>query len=161
VKQSGVTFDESLLDPFVGYVDLGMYEEANAELEKLPNEIKTHPVVLLARLELLVEMKRWEEGVNLGQSLAKLWPQEFEFRFKAAYCLHELRRTQEAKDTLIDAPVNQRKTALYFYNMACYETQLGNVAQAKLLLKSCFERDKKWRAEALEDPDLEPLWASL
>jgi tetratricopeptide (TPR) repeat protein len=156
-----VIFDESLLEPFVGYVDLGMYEDANDELEKLPNEVKAHPMVLLARLELLVEMKRWEDGAALGSSLAKLWPQENEFHFKAAFCLHELKRTKEAKDTLIAAPAGLRKSALYFYNMACYETQLENVEQAKLLLKSCFEKDKKWRVEALDDPDLEPLWASL
>jgi predicted Zn-dependent protease len=138
-----------------------MFKEASDELEKLPDEIKPHPMVLLARLELLVEMKRWEEGAVLGLSLVKLWPQEHEFHFKAAYCLHELKRTQEAKDTLVAAPDELRKTGLFFYNMACYETQLGNVGQAKLLLKSCFEKNKKWRVEALDDPDLEPLWASL
>ncbi len=42
------------------------------------------PKVLLARLEVLVEMKQWEDGALLGQSLAKLWPQEQEFHFNAA-----------------------------------------------------------------------------
>jgi tetratricopeptide (TPR) repeat protein len=156
-----VPFDESLLTPFIGYLELGMYPDANDELEKLPSDVKAHPIVLLARLELLVEMERWEDGVILGASLIKLWPQEHEFRFKTAYCLHELKRTKEARETLATAPADLLKTALFFYNMACYETQLGNLGEALLLLESCFAKDKNWRAEALEDPDLELLWDSL
>jgi tetratricopeptide (TPR) repeat protein len=156
-----MAFDDSLLEPFVGYLDLGMFHEANEELEKLPPDAKSHPLVLLARLELLVEMKRWEDGAILGQSLAKLWPEQHEAWFKAAYCLHELKRTSEAKATLTRAPADLRETALFLYNMACYETQLGNIAPAKVLLNSCFGKEKKWRQQALDDPDLQPLWDSL
>lgn len=150
-----------LLQPFYGYVHLGMFLDANEELEKLPNEIKTQPLVLEARLELLVEMEKWEDGVLLGQSLLELWPQELEFHFKTAYCLHELKRTKEAKMTLESAPASIRLTALYCYNLACYETQLGNLGIAKLLLQECFVKEPRYREEALDDPDLEPLWESL
>jgi tetratricopeptide (TPR) repeat protein len=150
----------SLLQPFYGYLELKMYVEANDELEGLPTKLKVHPVVLLCRLELLVEMKRWEDGVTLGQSLCGLWPDEMEFWFRSAYCLHELKRTLEAKDTLLKAPMAIRDTAVFSYNLACYETQLGNLKEAKRLLKECFERDEGFRVDALEDPDLEPLWSS-
>jgi hypothetical protein len=74
-----------LLEPFNGYLHLGMFIDANDELEKLPTVIKTHPKVLEARLVLLMEMDKWEEGVLLGESLIQLWPQEHEFHFKTAY----------------------------------------------------------------------------
>jgi tetratricopeptide (TPR) repeat protein len=150
-----------LMQPFYGYLHLEMYAEANDELENLPNEAKAHPLVLLGRLELLMEMARWEDGVILGQSLCELWPDEYEFWFKAAYCLHEDKRTAEAKATLIRAPAAIRDTALYCYNLACYETQLGNLGEAKTLLKQCFQKDKRLREGALDDPDLEPLWDSF
>lgn len=152
---------ETLLEPFTGYFHLGMFHEANDVLEALPVELKTHPKVLEARLVLLMEMKKWEDGVLLGQSLIELWPQELEFHFKTAYCLHELWRTREAKETLEAAPSAIRDTAVFYYNLACYEAQLGNVDEAKQLLKQCFQKEPRYREEALDDPDLEPLWKSL
>jgi len=152
---------EMLLEPFTGYLHLGMFLDANDELEKLPTEFRTHPKVLEARLVLLMEMERWEDGASLGESLIQLWPQEHEFHFKTAYCLHELENTRKAKQTLLSAPESIRDTALYCYNLACYETQLGNIEEAKRLLTVCFTREPGYREESLGDPDLEPLWESL
>lgn len=152
---------EPLLQTFRGYLELGMYSDANDELEKLATELKTNPLVLSARLELLVEMARWEDGALLGESLSRLWPSELEFYFKTAYCLHELKRTEEAKGTLQAAPHSIRKTALYHYNRACYETQLGNLPEAKRLLTECFAIEPRYREESLDDPDLQPIWTAL
>ena len=152
---------ETLLQPYVGYLSLGMYDDANEALESLPTEIKTHRLVLWARLDLLVEMRKWEEGVLLGESLCKLWPDQREFVIRTAYCLHELKRTAEAKDMLLNAPASHRESAVFNYNLACYETQLGNIDEAKKLLVSCFQKDKDFRGQALDDPDLEPLWESI
>jgi len=152
---------EILLEPFVGYFDLGMLREAGEELENLPAEVKDDPMVLLARMEWLMEMEHWEEGASFGKSSCNLWPRLDEFFFKTAYCLHEMKRTQEAKETLVGAPLSIRKGALYFYNLACYETQLGNMEEAKSLLKTCFRKDSDYRDESMADPDLTPLKAFL
>jgi tetratricopeptide (TPR) repeat protein len=138
-----------------------MFLEANDVLENLPTEIKTHPKLLKARLILLMELEKWEEGIMLGESLIKLWPQEIEFHFKTAYCLHELKRTREAKAILESAPRSIWDTALFYYNSACYESQLGNIDEAKLLLKQSFAKEPRYREKALDDPDLEPVWTSL
>jgi hypothetical protein len=108
-----------------------------------------------------MEMKRWDDGIILSQSLCGLWRTQEHFFVKTAYCLHELCRTEEAKKMLLYAPTSLRETALFNYNLACYETQLGNLEQAKVLLKTCFEKDKDFREEALDDPDLAPLWDSI
>jgi tetratricopeptide (TPR) repeat protein len=152
---------DALLDPFFGYVHLKMYDEANEVLESLPEEYKTDSTVLLARLDLVMAMKLWAEGAVLGKSLCELWPGELEFWFRTAFCLHELKRTQEAKDTLLHAPPCIQETATFCYNLACYETQLGNLAEGKRLLKLCFGRNKAFREESVRDPDLKPLWDSL
>lgn len=47
------------------------------------------------------------------------------------------------------------------YNLACYECQLGHLELAKGHLKRTFEIEKSFRAEALDDPVLKPLWDSL
>ena len=148
-----------ILEPFAGYLALGMYHDANDELENLPTVLKAHPTVLSARLDLLIEMKRWEDGAILGSSLFKLWPEECEHYVRTAFCLHEMKQTKEARKTLLGAPEALRDQAVYYYNMACYEAQLGNLAEARRYLDICFEMDKNYRAESLDDLDLAPLWA--
>jgi hypothetical protein len=117
---------QSLLEPFYGYLELEMDSDANDFLEELPNELKSHPLVYSARLDLLMAMARWEDGVILGQSLCKNWPKQNDFWFRTAYCQHELKKTAEAKETLLSAPTGLRDAPLYSYNLACYEAQLGN-----------------------------------
>jgi tetratricopeptide (TPR) repeat protein len=154
-------FSPGLLEPFAGYLSLGMYNDANDVLENLPTQLKTHPSVLSARLDLLIKMKRWEDGVILGRSLFKLWPDECSFYVRTAFCLHEMRRTQEARQTLLEGPEALRGHAVYFYNLACYEAQLGNIAEAKRQLSIAFKMDQNYKAESLDDPDLEPLWRTI
>ncbi|MEJ0000948.1 MAG: hypothetical protein WDO13_18320 [Verrucomicrobiota bacterium] len=102
-----------------------MDTEANDALEALPDEIKSHPLVYSARLELLVIMERWDDGVILGQSLCRQFPRQLDFWFRTAYCLHAMKRTAEARETLLSAPSAISGTPLYCYNQACYEAQLG------------------------------------
>jgi predicted Zn-dependent protease len=154
-------FSVELLQPFLGYLDLQMFHEANDELESLPNEYKTRPEVLSARLELLMAMRRWEDGALLAQSLSKLWPDHDEWYIRTAFCLHELKRTADARAVLLNGPETLKDNAVYHYNMACYEAQLGHVKKAKQYLSTCFKMEKKFKAEALEDPDLEPVWTSI
>jgi hypothetical protein len=45
--------------------------------------------------------------------------------------------------------------------MACREAQLGNLTEEKRLLTACFSKDPGFRAGALDDPDLAPIWDSL
>jgi tetratricopeptide (TPR) repeat protein len=150
-----------LLKSFTGYIQLGMYLDAHEELESLPSEAKTNPMVLEARMMLFVELQKWDEGVLLGESLRKLWPGYLEFHFKTAYCLHELKRTKDAKEVLLAAPDPIRETALYYYTLACYDTELGNHDQARDQLRQCFVIDPKFREIALEEVSLEPLWQCI
>ncbi len=152
---------ELLLQPFYGYFELEMYESASEELENLPLKVKTHPTVLLARLDLLLEMERWEDGIIAGKSYCDLYPLQSEFWIKTAYCLHELKRTAQAKSTLMSGPSDMHEQPIYLYNLAGYEAQLGNLNEAKRLLRECFKKDKSYRQASLTDPDLKPVWNSL
>jgi hypothetical protein len=54
-----------------------------------------------------------------------------------------------------------KEEALWHFNLACYECQLGSMEAAKERLSETFRIDPKMRNQALEDEDLEPLWAAL
>jgi hypothetical protein len=47
------------------------------------------------------------------------------------------------------------------YNLACYECQLGNLDSAKLYLEQAIRMNPGFRKQALDDPDLDPLWKAL
>lgn len=132
-----------LLMSFQGYLELGMDQEAIDVLEDLPHDAKVHPAVLLCQFDLLIHKKKWEEGVILGQSLCDRWPGKGEFWFRTAFCLHELRRTIEARQVLLNAPKTLRQIPVYSYNLACYEAQLGDLLAAKHCSKSAFRRHQK------------------
>jgi hypothetical protein len=49
------------------------------------------------------------------------------------------------------------------YNLACYESQLGRLEQAKNWLEKAFALGdaRKLKLAALDDPDLQPLWKEI
>lgn len=140
-----------------GYLELGMPEEALAELEALSPEELIRPEVLRIRLSIAVEAKRWEAGLLLSRQLCAAEPRETHGYIQAAYCLHELGRTAEAKQTLLDGPQTLLLEAIYYYNMGCYHARLGEIEDAQAYVERAFELDPEFRENARTDPDLENL----
>jgi tetratricopeptide (TPR) repeat protein len=76
-------------------------------------------------------------------------------------CHHELGRTDESKDFLKSGPKPLKESPVCFYNLACYEAQLGNFEKTKESLNLSFEMDEKFRETAKTDPDLADYWVYL
>jgi predicted Zn-dependent protease len=148
------------LEPFLGYLDLQMFDEAMAELDALPSEFQEHELVGLGRLDVLLGLKKWDETVELGQTLCARLPQVETFFIHTAFAYHELRKTREAKQTLLSGPSSLQRQAVYFYNLSCYQAQLGELPEARKSLGRCFILDPEFRNDATDDPDLKPLRAS-
>lgn len=66
---------DQLLQPAIGYLQLGMVEEANDELEELPPEMRAADEVLALRIEILQRLAKWESARMLAESLAKRSPE--------------------------------------------------------------------------------------
>ena len=105
-------------------------------------------------------MKRWEEALQLAVVLSRLIPGHISPYLDMAFCLHEMKRTAEAKQCLLHGPEALKRNSTYYYNMACYDAQLGNLAGARAFLNQAVSMDGHYREMARHDPDLEPLRAS-
>jgi predicted Zn-dependent protease len=140
-----------------GYCELGMFDDALAELETLPAEYERHPTVVELRTVVLMQAKRWKLALTSSRSLCRVSPDRTTGFIHAAFCLHELGRTTEARDTLLSGPELLHKEPTYHYNLACYECALGNLDLARLHLERSFELDKKFKEYAKSDPDLAAL----
>ena len=66
-----------------------------------------------------------------------------------------------ARDILVASLPKFPREAIIYYNLACYDCQLGEIDSARQYLKQAFRIDPNWISQALEDQDLKPLWDYL
>lgn len=140
-----------------GYSELSMFEEALEELDSLPKPAARHPTAIELRTVILMQAKRWKPALDASRDLCRREPEKTSGFIHAAFCLHELGHTVEARDILLAGPNALHIEPTYHYNLACYECALGNFDLARMHLDKSFQLDKKFRDFARTDPDLAAL----
>ena len=141
-----------------GFFELGMIEDAFAELENLGEEAADMMEVIRLKADMLIEQKRWNEAFQMSQRLCESEPRGVQGYIHAAYCLHEMERTSDACDLLLAGPLHLREEPIWLYNLGCYHTVIGKHEEAVDYLEKSFLLDPTLRETAKSDPDLEPLW---
>jgi predicted Zn-dependent protease len=146
------------LDYAVGYLQLGMIDDARAELATLPPDALGSAPALAVRVEIAMSAEAWEEVVALTPQLVALDNTVERPWIAWAYALRELQRIEEAQEILLTGlRLVKNPTPLVSYNLACYACLLGDLAGARRLLAAVFAADKSWREIAREDDDLAAL----
>lgn len=141
-----------------GYFELGMLEDAMAELDSLPASMRERKEVLQMRLFIHMRVRRWTHALEISHALCRVNPDETLGFIHAAFCLHELGRTAEAKALLLAGPATLLDEATYHYNLGCYDAALGNIEDAQAHLRKSFKLDREFREYARTDPDLKGVW---
>jgi tetratricopeptide (TPR) repeat protein len=146
-----------------GWLELGNHLEANEELEQITAENRAHPAVLEVRWQIYAKAKNWDAALDIASALIRLAPEHALGWVHRSFCLHELKRTEEARDNLLRVVEKFPEDAIMRYNLACYECQLGRLEQAKTWLEKAFDLGdaRKLKLMALDDPDLGPLWKDI
>jgi|ERR1044071_2349443 tetratricopeptide (TPR) repeat protein len=146
-----------------GWVELGNHKEAWKELEEIRPEFRAHPDVLQIRWTVYAFARDWKAGVEICEALIKLESSRPEPWIHRSFALHELKRTQEALEKLLPAVHIFPNDWTIPYNLACYTCQLGKLKDAMTWLEKAIDFGGKTdvRQMALEDSDLEPLWANI
>jgi len=147
----------------IGWLDLGNWQDANEELEKIAPTLRSHPDVLEVRLQIYAKAGKREPCVDIGNALVQAVPQRpFGWIFRSSV-LHKLKRTQEAADLLKPAADLFSDEWLIRYNLACYASQLGHRKEAWKWLEDAFDLGdpRQVKLMALDDQDLEPLWTEI
>lgn len=141
-----------------GYFELGMLDEAREEFDRLRSEDRLMPEALQLNVQMHLSEGGWEAALALSRQLCDVEPQAISGYIHAAYCLHELGRTEEARDFLLEGPESLREEPVFFYNLGCYEARLGETDSARAWLLRSFELDETLRHQAKSDPDLVGVW---
>ena len=144
-----------------GYLELGMVEEALAELVAVQSPMISDPDLIEMRLHILMQGGRWSDALASAEELLRLNSSAISAYIHGAFALHELGRTTEARDLLLKGPQVLRNDPTFHYNIGCYEAVLGNNDSAMRSLKKSFALDETYRDFAKQDPDLEAIRAEL
>jgi Flp pilus assembly protein TadD len=155
--------DSHHLSAAVGWMELGNLIEAGAELGSISPENQSHPDLLEVRWSLCAHERQWDAALALAERLVSAAPERCSGWIDRSYSLHELKRTEEAREKLLPAAARFPDVTTIPYNLACYESQLGRLDRARrwlTLAMSVGKRDAVL-AQALKDSDLRLLWPEL
>ena len=148
---------EKILLAAQGYLELGMAGEALAELDGLPAAYRRRSDVLKLRVSVALQARRWKDGLAASRRLCTAEPDDTIGFIHAAFCLHEMGRTEEARNLLLHGPSALLNEATYYYNMGCYNARLGHLEDAQNYLRMSFSLDRKLLHLAQHDPDLKEV----
>jgi tetratricopeptide (TPR) repeat protein len=144
-----------------GYVELGMFLEADTELDKIDPFNRAAPEILAIRLAIYHGLKKWKLMQEIAKRLAEFQPDDIQWTISLAYATRRADSIHAAKEILLNAEPKFPKEGIIKYNLACYSCHTGDIEMAKNYLKKAFEIDSSCRLNALNDEDLKPMWDSL
>lgn len=148
----------ALLQSALGYLHLGLFEDATEELEALPAELKTSREVLAIRADIFSQAGSWESMREIASVLVRNWPDDAGHWISLAYATRRCRDIGEAESILLTASERHDDEPLIHFNLACYAAQTGKFEAARKSLARAIALDEKIRELAIDDPDLDPLW---
>jgi tetratricopeptide (TPR) repeat protein len=156
--------DNFHLSAAIGWLELGNWQEANEELEKIAPALRGHPDVLLVRHEVYAKAEKWDVAAEIASALTKIRPGEPQFWIWQAYAARRMPGggIPQAKEILGKAEPMFPNVWTIYYNLACYCAQLNQLGECKEWFEKAMAIDEQTvKRLAIDDPDLKPLWDTL
>lgn len=153
--------DDRHLQAAVGYLGLGMIEDAANEIECLPPDQKNSSEVLGVRMEIYRATEKWTLLEVVARELWKRHQDHPVYWNELAWAVRRVDSVESANDILLDAVKKFPRDALTRFNLGCYACQMGEIKLAKEWVRQAIDFDPKFKLLALDDPDLEPLWETF
>ncbi len=143
-----------------GFLDLGMVDEAWAELDEIEPLERAHPSVVSMRLRILERMERFETGVEIARGAVRLHPEDLDIRLLGAALIRRATSIGEALRFLQDSAETFRGHGGYWFAIACLHCQIGDLKKTAECTRRAVDLDRSYQMRVLDDPDLEALRAS-
>jgi hypothetical protein len=104
----------------VGYVELGMFQDANDQLEKMDPFNRAAPEVLAVRIAFYHGLKKWELMRDIAKRLADFQPNDIQWTISYTYATRRAESIPATKDILLNGEPKFPEEAIIKYNLACY-----------------------------------------
>jgi hypothetical protein len=98
---------------------------------------------------------------TVAKRLAIHDPDEPQWTTSWAYATRRADSIEQARIILVNAIERMPNVAIFHFNLACYECQLGGLPKASKSLHRAFKLDPVMKVMALDDEDLRPLWEAM
>ena len=145
-----------------GYRLLGMYDESILILEDIPlGKDRWHSSVVEARYNTYRDAKEWELAMTMAKLKHESKPNSLEWLLNYADAHHQMGDTEKAIACLQDAEERFCEEAEYLFRLAKYHAILGNVEEAKDLVRRVFKLNGSFKADFLDDPAFDSVWRSF
>ncbi|MBS0657959.1 MAG: hypothetical protein JSR82_06900 [Verrucomicrobia bacterium] len=149
------------LDAVQGYLELGMFDDALAELAAIEGEFGPRYEVLMLRMMTLRGQQRWGEMREVCSILRETQPERAESWIWLADATRHCRSLGEAREILREAETMFPANPHVKFQLGCYSCQLGELEPAMRYVQEAVALDRRWLRVALSDRDVEPLWEIL
>jgi tetratricopeptide (TPR) repeat protein len=157
--------DRHHLSAAMGWLGLGNWREARAELDKISPQNRRAPAVLLTEYDVAAAAKDWGHAADVADMMVDVIRDQPAIWLSLAYAVRRKPGggIEQARAILTRAERLFPAQAMVAYNLACYECQLGNLDRARDWLDKAMARGdaREIKALALKDADLETLWDEI
>lgn len=140
-----------------GYLELGMVDEAAAELRRIPREERDATAVLALRALVLQEQGRWRALHTTAAELVRRQPEEAGAWVTWAYAARRAVSLAAAEEILRDAESRHPADPTIQFNLGCYACLRGDLKAARARVARAVALNAAFREHARADPDLEAL----
>lgn len=140
-----------------GYLELGLIDEAGAELARLSTVDQERPVALALRAAVLQEQQRWPELADVAAQLVRQQPAQSGWWIALAYAIRRSESLNEAEAVLREAERAHPHDPTIQFNLGCYACQRGDLRVALERVTRAIALDEEFRNAVTTDPDLAPL----
>lgn len=138
-----------------GYLELGLAEDALAELDELPGEVQASAVVQHLRVDAMFRRAQWREAMELCLPMLEQDPGDAAWWIQAAFATRRADSIAAAEAILQRGQKLHPGQSLIHYNLACYACIQGREEEAlSLLSRVSVEETETFLTMALKDDDL-------
>ena len=148
-----------------GYLELGMFEDAIAELDQLPESERDGEFATCFRLDIYNATEKWQEAARVAREGIERHPDCSHLYIMGAYAIRRAESLDAGKEFLLKGHLcmeeGKVETPMFWFNLGCYHSRLGDQENALSCVGNAVKIDANYKKLALVDPDLEPLWDSF
>ena len=139
-----------------------MFDESLLILEDIPlGKERWHPLVVEARYNTYRDAKEWTLAMIMAKLKHESKPNSLEWLLKYADGHHQMGDTEKAIACMKDAEGRFCEHPEYLFRLGKYHAILGNVEEAKNLVRRVFKLNGSFKAEFLDDPAFDSVWESF
>jgi tetratricopeptide (TPR) repeat protein len=142
-----------------GWLGLGNWREALAELDQIAPENQINPFALGLRYQCMAAAGNWEEAIALARVMQQLLPGSIWGGYHMAQALHKSGRTLEAYGTMREMIDTFPGEWVIYFALTRYCCGLGRTGEALRWFDQALDLADKndLKRLAMVDPDLQPI----